>query len=51
MSPLHLGDLHAAEQALVVLLAVGPFVLLGTVALLRRRADQREAQPGDQRDR
>lgn len=35
----HLGDLHAWEQALVVLLAFGPFILLGIVVVVVRRRD------------
>ena len=35
----HLGALHPHEQALTLLLAFGPFVLLGIVIWLRRRAD------------
>ena len=38
----HLGALHAYEQALVLLLAFGPFVVLGVVVWLRRRADAAE---------
>jgi len=41
--PLHLGALHAYEQVLVLLLAFGPFVVLGiVVALQRRRAIDEE---------
>lgn len=37
--PLHFGPLHAYEQVLVLLLAFGPFVVLGVVVtVLRRRA-------------
>jgi hypothetical protein len=36
---LHLGALHPYEQALVLLLAFGPFVVLGIVVWLRRRAE------------
>ena len=40
---LHLGALHAYEQALVLLLAFGPFVVLGVVvAIQRRRATEQE---------
>jgi hypothetical protein len=36
--PLHLGPLHPAEQALTLLLAFGPFVLLAfTIWVTRRR--------------
>ena len=33
MTPLHLGALHPVEQALTLLLAFGPFVVLGVVIL------------------
>ena len=36
---LHLGALHPIEQALTLLLAFGPFVVLGVVVWLRRRED------------
>jgi hypothetical protein len=39
--PLHLGALHPVEQALTILLAFGPFVLLALVVWLRRREDDR----------
>ncbi|HYO41402.1 MAG TPA: hypothetical protein VER39_17295 [Nocardioidaceae bacterium] len=39
-APWHLGQLHAHEQLLVLLVAFGPFVVLVAVILvLRRRAD------------
>ena len=34
---LHLGSLHPIEQALTILLAFGPFVVLGLVIWLRQR--------------
>ncbi|WP_268788370.1 hypothetical protein [Nocardioides sp. Soil774] len=37
-----MGALHPFEQALVLLLAFGPFVVLGLVVWLRRREDDRE---------
>ncbi len=40
MTPLHLGSLHPYEQVLTLLLAFGPFVLLGVVIVLRRRQDR-----------
>jgi hypothetical protein len=40
--PLHMGALHPVEQALVLVLAFGPFVLLALVVWLRRRAERRE---------
>ena len=52
MVPLHLGGLHPYEQALIVLLAFGPFVALGLVLAVRRRQDRRAADGGAaQRDR
>ena len=47
MVPLHLGALHPVEQAATIVLAVGPFVVLGGVIWWRRRQDaveEREAQ-------
>ncbi len=43
ITPLHLGAMHPFEQFLTLLLAVGPFVVLGVVVVLRRRADDRAA--------
>jgi hypothetical protein len=40
--PAHLGPLHPVEQALTLVLAFGPFVLLAIVFFLRRRQDQRD---------
>lgn len=37
--PMHLGSLHPMEQALTLLLAFGPFVVLGIVIAVRRRQD------------
>lgn len=48
MLPLHLGPLHPVEQALTLLLAFGPFVLLGVVVLVRRRQDARSQAAGAQ---
>jgi len=49
--PLHLGSLHPFEQAMVYVLAFGPFLVLGVVMLVRRRQDRREGPDPDQRDR
>ena len=47
VTALHLGTLHPVEQALVGLLAFGPFVVLGVVVRHQRRRDARqEDQPG-----
>ena len=41
MSPdliaMHMGALHPLEKSLTLLLAFGPFVILGSVIALRRR--------------
>jgi hypothetical protein len=39
MIPLHMGALHPFEQALTLVLAFGPFVVLGIVIAIRRRQD------------
>ncbi|MCK9825633.1 cytochrome c-type biogenesis protein CcmH [Nocardioides cavernae] len=41
MIPLHMGALHPFEQALTLLLAFGPFVLLGAVIWWRRVGERR----------
>ena len=65
VTALHLGALHPVEQVLTLLLAFGPFVVLGIVIARRRRADEAaevaeaaeaaeaaaEAPRSDQRDR
>jgi len=40
--PMHMGALHPFEQILTVILAFGPFLLLGAVIVHRRRQDARE---------
>jgi hypothetical protein len=40
MIPLHLGAMHPYEQALTLLLAFGPFVVLGIVLAVRRRQER-----------
>ena len=47
MVALHLGALHPLEQALTLVLAFGPFVVLGVVVWLRRRSDAAEASRED----
>jgi len=46
MSPdlvaLHLGALHPAEKVLTLVLAFGPFIVLGGVVALRRRHEDDE---------
>jgi len=47
MTGWHMGALHPVEQVLTLLLAFGPFVVLGGVIWWRRRAEERdEAQAG-----
>ena len=41
---LHLGALHPVEKVLTLILAFGPFVVLGGVIVHRRRQDAREEQ-------
>ncbi|MCW2738905.1 hypothetical protein [Nocardioides sp.] len=36
----HLGSLHPYEQLLVLVLAFGPFVVLGIVVWLRMRSER-----------
>ncbi|CAB4686156.1 MAG: hypothetical protein F2667_00745 [Actinobacteria bacterium] len=50
---LHLGSLHPHEQLLTLVLAFGPFLVLGGVIWHRRRQDAvaDEADPGSQADR
>jgi hypothetical protein len=48
--PVHLGDLHAYETALLALLAFGPFVVLAVVVVLLRPRDIDDQETGpDQR--
>lgn len=47
MYPWHMGPLHPFETVLTLLLAFGPFVVLGVVIVLRRRQDAREEDAGD----
>jgi hypothetical protein len=52
MTPFHMGALHPVEQAMTLLLAFGPFVVLGIVIVVRRRGERREEAPEDaQRER
>lgn len=45
---LHLGTLHAYEKVLTLVLALGPFVVLGTVIAVRRRHDREpDDRPAD----
>ncbi len=38
-APLHLGNLHPVERFLVLLVAFGPFVVLGIVVYVVRKRD------------
>lgn len=51
--PLHLGSLHPVEKILTLVLAFGPFVVLGGVIVHRRRQDAAEEAEAaeDQRDK
>ena len=42
LTPLHLGALHPFEQALVFVLAFGPFLVLAFVLHFARKRDVRE---------
>ncbi len=46
MYPAHLGTLHPVEQALTIVLAFGPFIVLGIVIVVRRRADSAAHRAG-----
>jgi hypothetical protein len=39
---MHLGALHPYEKVLTVVLAFGPFIVLGAVIAVRRRHDEDE---------
>ncbi len=51
----HLDSIHSVEQALTLVLALAPFLVLWVVLVVRRRREQREATAADpvpaQRDR
>ncbi|WP_182380045.1 hypothetical protein [Nocardioides sp. WS12] len=47
----HLGTLHPMEQALTIVLAFGPFVVLGIVIAFRRRAERAEERRDEAADR
>lgn len=49
MIPLHMGALHPYEQALTLVLAFGPFVVLGLVVWRRRHEDEVERRHEDER--
>lgn len=39
---LHLGTLHPYEKILTLVLAFGPFLVLGVLVAVRRRQDRRD---------
>jgi len=43
--PLHMGSLHPYEQVLTLILAFGPFLVLGAVIVHRRRQDATSDRP------
>jgi hypothetical protein len=45
--PWHLGGVHPFEQALTLILAFGPFLVLGIVIAVRRRTDRLEDERED----
>ena len=51
MVPLHLGALHPVEQVATVVLAVGPFLVLGGVIWWRRRQEETLEETESQRDK
>jgi uncharacterized iron-regulated membrane protein len=48
VTTLHMGSLHPIEQLLTLLLAFGPFVILGGVIWWRRRTEELAEEPTDQ---
>jgi hypothetical protein len=48
---LHMGALHPYEKVLTVVLAFGPFLLLGAVIAVRRRHDALEDAASDETQR
>ncbi len=52
MTVMHLGAMHPFELALTLVLAFGPFLVLGVVVWRRRREEAADdARAGAQRDR
>lgn len=49
--PLHFGPLHPVEHLLVLLIAFGPFVVLGVVVAVQRRRAIAEEEAGQSPDR
>ena len=44
MVPWHMGAMHPFEQILTLILAFGPFLVLGIVVVVRRRMDRLEEE-------
>jgi hypothetical protein len=42
--PWHMGAMHPFEQILTLILAFGPFLVLGIVVVVRRRMDRLEEE-------
>jgi hypothetical protein len=49
--PLHLGTLHPVEQLLVLVLAFGPFAVLGLVVRRQRKREARLEEEARLEDR
>jgi hypothetical protein len=45
---MHLGALHPYEKVLTLVLAFGPFIVLGAVIAVRRRHEDADEQPVDE---
>ena len=48
---MHMGALHPFEKVLTLLLAFGPFLVLGSVVAIRRRHESDDETTQPQRDR
>ncbi|WP_278260290.1 hypothetical protein [Nocardioides convexus] len=51
MIPLHMGALHPVEQVATIVLAFGPFVVLGIVIAIRRRSELAEEREEEREER
>jgi hypothetical protein len=47
LTALHMGALHPFEQVLTLILAFGPFLVLGAVIVRRRKQDAAEEPSAD----
>lgn len=50
MIPLHMGALHPVEQVATIVLAFGPFVVLGIVIAIRRRSELAEEREEERKE-